>query len=157
MATMRRALRSLACALVLGGGLAAAPAFAERPYVAIEQRLSAEQMQATGLDQLSAEQLSLLNRLLSVEQTAVVEESRRERTLPPEPVTSAVKGEVRGWEKGTVFELENGQRWRVIEGDYYATKPLSNPKATVRPGVFSSWYLQIEGIGIGAKVKRVTP
>ncbi len=133
-------------------------AHAERPYVAIEQRLSAEQMRATGLDQLSAEQLTLLNRLLRDEQTVVVAESKRDvQKQAEEPVSSTIRGEVRGWEKGTVFELENGQRWQVVDGEYYSTSRLTNPKATVRPGLLSSWYLRIEGISVGAKVKRIAP
>lgn len=133
-------------------------AHAERPYVAIEQRLSAEQMRATGLDQLSADQLTLLNRLLRDEQTVVVAESKRDvQKQAEEPVNSTIRGEVRGWEKGTVFELENGQRWQVVDGEYYSTSRLTNPKATVRPGLLSSWYLRIEGISVGAKVKRIAP
>ena len=51
------------------------PSSAERPYAAIEQRLNAQQMQATGLDQLDAERLSLLNQLLREEQASVAVES----------------------------------------------------------------------------------
>jgi hypothetical protein len=140
--------------------LAPGAALAERPYVAIEQRLSAAQMQATGLDQLDAEQLSLLNQLLSEEQTSVAAESaaaeRERKTREAEtPVASALKGEFRGWQTGTVFELENGQRWRVVDGEYYTNTRLTNPKVTVRPGLLGSWYIRIEGVPIGAKVKRV--
>lgn len=151
-------MRNLFLAAALAAVFVSSAAHAERPYTTIEQRLSAEQMQATGLDQLSAEQLSLLNRLLRDEQTAVVAESKRETLKQAdEPVTSTIRGEVRGWEKGTVFELENGQRWRVVDGEYYSTTRLTDPKATVRPGMLSSWYLHIDGISVGAKVKRVEP
>ena len=150
----------IARAVALLALLAPIAAFAERPYVAIEQRLSAEQMQATGLDRLNAEQLSLLNQLLRDEQANVAAESAaaerdRKGREANAPVTSTLKGEFRGWEAGTVFELANGQRWRVLEGEYYTSTRLQNPKVTVRPGLLSSWYIQIEGVSIGAKVRRV--
>ena len=136
----------------------AGAAFAQRAYVPIEQRLSPEQMQATGLNGLSVEQLALLNRLLSEERTAVIQETARARKpVPQEPVHSAIKGKFRGWETGTVFELENGERWRVVDGEYFAGKGADNPKVTIRPGALSSWYLQVEGVSVGAKVKRVEP
>jgi len=142
--------------------VAAGAAFAQRPYVAIEQRLTPGQMHATGLDQLDAEQLSLLNQLLREEQAAVEVESvaaARERTAHEAgtPVTSALKGEFRGWQAGTVFELENGQHWRVVDGEFYTSTRLVNPKVTVRPGVLGSWYIRIEGVSVGAKVRRVEP
>jgi hypothetical protein len=70
--------------------VAAGAAFAQRPYVAIEQRLTPGQMHATGLDQLDAEQLSLLNQLLREEQAAVEVESvaaarNARRTKPARP------------------------------------------------------------------------
>ena len=162
------ARRNLQCMRRFGFAMAllalAAPiaAFAERPYVAIEQRLSAEQMRATGLDQLTAQQLSLLNQLLREEQATVAADSaatERSRRLheADAPVTSTLKGEFHGWEPGTVFELENGQRWRVVDGEYVTSTRLANPKVTVRPGALSSWYIQIEGVSIGTKVRRVEP
>ena len=63
--------RALVAAVLLPTMLVSGVALAERPYVAIEQRLSAEQIHATGLDQLSPAQLSLLNQLLREEQTNV--------------------------------------------------------------------------------------
>lgn len=137
-------------------------ALAAPPYVAIEQRLSAEQLHATGLDQLSASQLSLLNQLLRDDQAAVAAESvaaERIRAKQPEaPITSTLKGEFRGWQNGTVFELANGQRWRVVnDDDYYLGHGPTNPKVTVKPGVLSSWRFEIEGIPVSAKVRRVEP
>ena len=154
----RPAMKRLSILVAAMALACAGAAHAQRAYVPIEQRLSAEQMHATGLDALDAEQLALLNRLLSEEQTAVIQQTARERKPVPEgPVHSSIKGEFRGWETGTVFELANGERWRVVDGEYYAGKGLANPTVTVKPGAFGSWYLQVEGVSIGAKVKRVEP
>ena len=153
-------MRLLAYAITVLAALAPGVAFAERPYVAIEHRLSASQMQATGLDQLSAEQLSLLNQLMREQQAtdeveSVTAERERKTHEAETPISSTLKGEFRGWQAGTVFELENGQRWRVIDGEYYTTMRLAHPAVTVKPGFLGSWYIRIEGVSVGAKVRRV--
>ena len=51
-----------ALALVLS--LVLFTAMASQAYIALEERFTAEQMHATGLDTLSAKQLKLLNQLL---------------------------------------------------------------------------------------------
>lgn len=139
-------------------------AAAQQRYVPIEQRLSSEQLQATGLDTLSVQQLQLLNRLLSDEQAVVeerVEKSARSRLAglldrqPAEPVEAAIKGDFRGWVTGKVIELDNGQRWRVTEGELYLRKPMASPRVTIAPGLVGSWYLQVEGQSPRAKVQRL--
>ena len=137
-------------------------ASAQQPYVPIEQRLSAEQMQASGLDTLSHQQLQVLNSLLSNEQAVVeerVEKTTRSRLgglldrAKAEPIRSAIKGEFRGWVPGNVIELETGQRWRVTEGTLYLRRPMAAPMATVTPGMVSGWYLQVDGQSPRAKVQ----
>lgn len=140
-------------------------AHAERGYVDIEKRLTAEQLQATGLNLLSAEQLRLLNSLLNDEQQDIVKAAKAdsEKTVlgtwfsdgGKEPISSTLSGDFRGWSTGTIFNLENGQRWRVIEGKYYLGKPLQGLKVLVVPGKISGWYMQVEGQNPRAKVQRV--
>lgn len=155
-------VRTGAVAGVLLAALVCGETLAGSPYIAIEQRLSVEQMQATGLDQLNPEQLALLNRLLREQQDNVAAESAklerdRKRREATEAVTSTLKGEFRGWQDGAVLELENGQRWRVIGSSYYTPRGIPNAKVIIEPGAFGSWYLQVEGVNAGAKVKRVEP
>ena len=137
---------------------------AQQRYVPIEQRLSPEQLQATGLDTLSAQQRQLLNQLLSNEQAVVeerVEKSARSRLAglldrkQDEPVRAAIQGEFRGWVAGSVIDLDNGQRWRVTEGELYLRKPMAHAQATITPGMVSGWYLQVEGQSPRAKVRRL--
>lgn len=143
----------------------ASNARADSAYVNIEKRLTAEQLQATGLNQLSAEQLRLLNSLLSDEQENVVKVAKAEsekRVLGTwfgregaEPVASTLTGDFRGWSPGTIFNLENGQQWRVIEGKYYVGKPTQGAKILLTPGKISGWYMQVQGHNPRAKVQRV--
>lgn len=153
----------LACVAVAVATLSV-PARAAQDYIALEQRLDAEQMRATGLDTLSPEQLALLNRLLSQEQGEIVEAAvaeraaddvgRREKRTPTAPVTASVQGEVRSWSRGDTVLLDNGQRWRVIEGNLYLGKPVTNPKVTIAPGFMGAWYLQMDGQTPRMKVQR---
>ena len=137
---------------------------AQQGYVPLERRLSPEQLQATGLDRLSPQQMQLLNRLLGDEQAEIearVETSTRNRMAglldrqPKAPVEAAIKGEFRGWVAGTVLELDNGQRWRVTEGELHLRRPISNARATISPGLVSGWYLQVDGQSPRAKVQRL--
>jgi len=157
---------SLPLAVALSFVLAGAAHGAERSYVPLQQRLSADQLKATGLDTLSAQQIQLLDQLLSQDHAVAVEETAKQvrserrglldRHGPEEPLVSKLKaGEFRGWSGGTVLELENGQRWRVLEGSLFIGKPVPAPKVTIRPGMMGGWYLEAEGQTQKAKVKRV--
>ncbi|MBF6025657.1 hypothetical protein [Lysobacter niastensis] len=159
---MPKRSRITALSLALFAAAVQMPAMAEKPYVALEKRLSAEQLHATGLDTLSTEQLALLNRLLSDEQVARDTQKARDsaglrekRDAATESFTATVKGDSRGWSTGDVVTLDNGQRWRVIDGELYLGKSVSQPKVTVSPGAFGSWYLQVEGQTPKLKVQRV--
>ena len=155
-----RLLIALTAALLLAH---AAPAWAQRDYVDIEKRLSAGQLKATGLDQLSREQLALLNSLLSEEQDIVVKAAKveSERSVlgtwfgseGKQPIASTLVGDFRGWTPATTFTLENGQRWRVLEGSYHVGKPTPGAKVLVAPGKISGWYLQVDGHNPRAKVR----
>lgn len=147
------AVRLLSCALAfaLCGAVSAA-----MPYVPLEKRLSAEQLRETGLDTLSAEQLAALNRLLQGEAVATQTEATpvaRPQGLPKndspllgftvEPIRSRLKGTITGWQEGTVFELENGQQWKVLKGYMTLPKPMQNPEIRVVPGIAGRWFLEV--------------
>lgn len=147
------AIRLLACALAFAfcGVVSAAT-----PYVPLEKRLSAEQLRETGLDTLSAEQLAALNRLLQGEAVATQAEATPvtwPQGLPKndapllgftvEPIRSRLKGTITGWQEGTVFELENGQQWKVLKGYMMLPKPMQNPEIRVVPGIAGRWFLEV--------------
>ena len=145
--------------------LAPFTAGAAQPYVDIEQRLSAEQRQATGLDTLSTEQLKLLNALLrddvakAVEATKVEAETERSTSsligFNDEPIRSSVKGTVAGWEPGTVFALENSQTWKVLKGNMKLRRPFESPQIIVVPGIAGRWFLQVHEDLPKARVYRI--
>lgn len=160
--------------------LCCAAAFARPPYVALEQRLSAEQLREVGL---SAQQLATLNRMLSeAEQRAAPAQPQAAQAqaqaddgpqvgagAPPqrapgagqfiglndEPIKSRLKHDVAGWEPGTVFELENGQQWKVLKGSMKLRKPMPRPEIVVVPGVAGRWFLQVDEDMPKARVYRI--
>jgi hypothetical protein len=150
------------------GGFALAIAFAlpagvRAQAAGIQQRLSAEEMHAAGLDTLTPAQLAALDRLL------------REKCLPPtsaprddddrvprayvglgdKPVHTRAKGAISGWEPGTVFMLENGQQWKVLKGEMKLRKPLQDPDILVVPGIAGRWFLQVDEDLPKARVYRI--
>ena len=162
--------------LVFGALLcvAACAAIAAKPWIDIEKRLSAEQLHATGLDTLSADQLALLNRLLRDDAAEVEAAVRAEVASTPvharadtepdrtrflgfndEPIVARLVGTVSGWEPGTEFELANGQRWKVLKGRYTLRKPLDAPEVRIVPGAAGRWFFRVDEDTPGARVYRI--
>lgn len=151
-------IKSMGLALMLV--VVSLSAIAQTSNVPLEKRLTAEQMQATGLNTLSAKQLALLNQILQ-EQTsqavAVAVEKNTEEVkasapvapmavpvLSNEPFKSRIIGTFSGWQTGTVFTLENGQQWQVNKSSGKLPKPLSDPAVYVGISLVGKWYFQFD-------------
>ena len=158
--------KTVVLALVLA--FASFAAIAGQTYVTIEQRLTPEQRHATGLDTLTPAQLQLLNSLLrdeavKIEQTAKAEVSRADDGkshawsigMDSYPIKSRLKGPVSAWEPGTVFELENGQRWKVLKGAVKLRKTMESPEVIVIPGIAGRWFLQVDEDMPAPRVYRI--
>ena len=72
-----------------------------------------------------------------------------------EPIRSRLKGAVGEWAPGTVFELENGQQWKVLKGRMTLKTPLDAPQIEVIPGVAGRWFLQVHEDYPKARVYRI--
>lgn len=130
----------------------------------IEERLSAEQMRATGLSRLTADELAELNRVLAadvreVERAAEArarEQERDVREAPRTAVESTIPGPFDGWEAGRTLTLADGTRWRVVEGTLTVRKGArSDVPVRIAPGFLGAWYLKAEGEVPQAKVRKV--
>ena len=150
--------------LVLALTLSFAPCvtMAQQPYVDIEQRLTVEQLREVGL---TPAQLELLNRLLreAVAKDVSADEPREEVGRSPKsyiglddkPISSRLKGSLNGWAPGTVFELDNGQQWKVLKGSMTLRKALQAPQVVVVPGVAGRWFLLVDEDLPKARVYRI--
>lgn len=138
-----------------------APAANATDYVNIEQRLSADQRRQTGIDSLSSEQLAALNSILREEtrkteaEGGLLAQGRTLAGFDGEPIKSGISGPVAGWAPGTVFELENGQRWKVLKGEMKLRKPIVAPRIIVVPGIAGRWFLQVDEDLPKARVYRI--
>lgn len=72
-------------------------------------------------------------------------------------VETQIAGPFRGYEAGEVLTLTNGQRWRVVEGSYWAPARDANKprRVVIESGVLGSFFLSIEDGG-RPKVKLVS-
>lgn len=142
-------------------------AWAQQAWVPLEQRLSAGQLQDVGL---TPSQLALLNRYLreaeakappieparyQSPQDATKTDPTRFIGLDVGRIASRVKGTVAGWSPGTVFELENGQQWKVLKGSMTLRKPLQDPAIVLVPGLAGRWFLQVDEDMPKARVYRI--
>ncbi|BDU15623.1 hypothetical protein [Lysobacter auxotrophicus] len=137
----------------------------ERTWVPVEQRLTAEQLRATGLDTLSGEQLALLNRLLSEDRAEDLRAAQAQRTqdeagmrpkrTPAQTVKAIVPGSSRAWAQGQTLLLDNGQRWRVMDSGVNFTRPVTDARVTIAPGMLGAWYLRMDDGTPPIKVQRV--
>ena len=164
-----RAISRAAAAAFLALTAAAFTAQAAPP-LPIEQRLSAEQLHATGLDTLSPAQLALLNRLLQEESAQAAATAAAAAPAPAAPAVidptafagaqdgplkARLVGELAGWAPGTVFVLENGQHWQVLKGELTLPKVLQSPQVVLVPGAMGRWFLQVDEDLPKARVQRI--
>lgn len=70
-------------------------------------------------------------------------------------IHSRILGEFGGWQRNTVFTLENGERWQVTSDDSYSVARRADPAITIEPGTLGSFWLRVEGVKRRAKVKLV--
>jgi len=169
-----RLLRPLCVALVLC--TVALPALAQRVVDGdLQQQMSPQEFKAAGLDKLSATELATLNRWLqgkveaaTTEAVAAVREEAREEGRQEviiknrgffdfgskEPITGVLEGEFRGFGKGRIYTLDNGQTWEQTDATTLAGVRKTSPKVSMNPGLLGVWYMKVEGVNTQAKVRR---
>ncbi len=147
-----------ACALALGTAL---PALAQS-FSTVEERMSAADFHAAGLDKLSAEELAALNTWLrdhvgdgTASTTPVIDRTGFAPDHETSEVRSRLVGEFHGWDGKTTFHLENGQVWQQVGSDTWSGVKLDNPRVTIETGFLGSWRLKVEGYNTTTKVRRV--
>ncbi|MDF2481131.1 MAG: hypothetical protein K0R79_1488 [Stenotrophomonas indicatrix] len=166
--------RLLACAAVLLS--LSTPALAQRVVQGdLQQQMSPAEFKAAGLDKLNAAELATLNRWLqgkveaaTTEAVAAVREEAREEGRQEvivknrgffdfgsnEPISSVLQGEFRGFGKGRIYVLDNGQQWEQTDATSISGVRKQSPKVSISPGVMGVWYLKVEGVNTQPKVRR---
>ena len=122
-------------------------------------KAEAEVAQAAKIEAVKAEAQAQQN----VQVEAAKAEAMREASEPggkffghdESPIRSRLKGSVTSWEPGTVFELENGQRWKVLKGSLTLRRTLESPEVQVIAGVAGRWFLEVDEDMPKARVYRI--
>ena len=121
---------------------------AQTAQPAIEKQMTPEEFKAAGLDKLSADELARLNAWLgrthrhadregggrgqarrSSTRTAASSISDRKSRSP-----RTCSGEFRGFGKGRIYTLDNGQVWQQIDDAQMAVRPLDQPRGPDQAG-----------------------
>lgn len=156
-------MRILVLMLVFGWMLHAGATQAQE-MEPIEQRMSAGDRAASGLDKLSPAELAALNAWLEGNMS---EKAIRKSLVgfpvmhlfsggdDPQPIVTRIVGEFSGWKGATTFTLDNGQVWRQIEPGRLVARRTSNPTVTIKPAMMGTWMLRVEGYNGSVRVQRL--
>lgn len=148
----------LSLSLLLVGGAAA------QEFSSLEERMSAADFRAAGLDKLSAEELRRLNdwlRANGLSGAAFAPAPGFDRrglteTRDDAPIVAQVAGEFRGWSgSGDRIELQNGQVWETTDPAAQLAVRLQSPTVRIEPGMLGAWFLTVEGYNSNVRVRRV--
>ena len=138
----------------------------------VEQQMSADEFKAAGLDKLSAQELAALNAWLQnkvvQETTKAVEVAKEEGRKEvkeknrgffdfgsDEVIQSNIVGEFKGFANGRKYTLANGQVWEQVESASLEGVRKTDPKVSIKPGLFNNWFMRIDGYNTAAKVRRI--
>ena len=139
----------------------------ELAFSSLEERMTAAEFRAAGLDKLSDQELAALNewirmRSLAEQEALALAEQQQRRSgpvpiedMPEEPFEAYIVGPFDGWSGKTEFVLDNGMVWQQTGNDRYPMAPTDNPKVLIRPGLFGGWTLQVEGYNKRTNVERI--
>ncbi len=153
---MRRMILPLALLASLAAGTVLAQSFST-----VEERMTAAEFKAAGLDKLSEQELAALNAWMAKELgKAAPAPAADTRGLVMRdsggPIVSTIPGEFRGWGgKGQRFTLANGQVWEVVDVASRLVVTLENPTVSISPGALGAWYMKVEGYNARVGVRRI--
>jgi len=149
------------------------------------QQLTAEERVAAGIDQLTTEQRTVLDRLAArfgkegarhavaiaqekgrqegqaQAQQAAQEKKKASIGLAPreddetEVVRTHIMGDFRGWEGKSTFQLANGQVWQQLPGESRNFPKMVDPEVEIRPSRAGGWKMTLVKEGLWIRVKRI--
>lgn len=129
----------------------------------LQDRMSADEFKAAGLDKLSPQELQQLNSWLQAHGktvTKMVDASGAPVFYPKESgrpkIAAHLVGRFSGWSGKNLFKLDNGQTWQQAESGSNICQQSDNPAVQIKPMILGSWLMYVEGCSIGLRVKRIS-
>ena len=147
-------------------------ALAADGFSSVEEQMTGKEFTAAGLDKLSQQELDVLNDWIRRHSVATLhtpktgtentnsEEDQRGLENENEDedrseIISTIVGDFKCWDGQTTFKLENGMIWVQADKDKFYTKEIENPTVIIKPGLFGTWHLHLDGFDSECKVKRI--
>ena len=137
-------------------------------FSSVEEQMTGKEFTAAGLDKLSQQELDVLNDWIrrhsvatlatpktGTENTNSEEDQRDLENENRTEIISTIVGNFEGWDGQTTFKLENGMIWVQADKDKFYTKEIENPTVIIKPGVFGTWRLHLDGFDSECKVERI--
>lgn len=167
--------------IVLLGLLISSTGLAAEGFSSIEEQMTGKEYTAAGLNKLTPAELESLNNWIREHSLATLATPRTSSTAasagaatagaattdtrglpPPKPsemdrteIQSRIVGKFSGWDGTNLFKLENGMIWKQDDKDKFYIKEIQNPVVTIKPGMFKSWHLSVEGYNSRCRVERI--
>lgn len=147
--------------------------FASEGFSTLEEQMTGKEFTAAGLGKLSPQELAALNEWIRQRSLATIDapasaaataaqpagDQRGFRPKDEEedrsPINSRIVGKFTGWDGQTVFKLENGMIWAQQDKDKFYVREIENPEVTIKPGMFGTWRLNVEGYNSTCRVERI--
>ena len=147
-------------------------------FSSLEEQMTGKEYSAAGLDKLTPEELAVLNNWIRNHSVATLDKPKagsstvaaaggtetgdmrglknksdddEDRT----PITSRIIGSFSGWDGHAIFKLENGMIWEQDDKDKFYIREIQNPEVTIKPGMFGSWHLSVDGYSSRCRVERL--
>jgi hypothetical protein len=128
----------------------------------LQQRMSAEEFKAAGLDKLSPQELQNLDAWLG----AHAKVTTRVVTPTGKPVFyldqgsrskifAHVVGHFDGWTAGKAIKLDNGQTWKHVGDEAPPCMSGENPSVKIKPSLMGNWLMFVNGCNDTVHVERV--
>ena len=151
------------------------PVFAADGFSSLEEQMSGKEFTAAGLDKLTPAELEALNNWIRGHSVATLDQPKPGSYVASTDTEGDMRGfdkkskgdedrsEIRsrligsfsGWDGHAVFKLENGMIWEQDDKDKFYIREVQNPEVTIKPGMFGSWHLSIEGYSSKCRVERL--
>lgn len=140
--------------------------------------MTGKEYTAAGLDKLTPEELAALNNWIRNHSVATLDspkagsstvaatggtengdmrgfDKKSDDDEDRTPITSRIIGSFSGWDGHAIFKLENGMIWEQDDKDKFYIREIQNPEVTIKPGMFGSWHLSVEGYSSKCRVERL--
>ena len=132
---------------------------AQERFPGIEELMTEQELEATGVKDLSRQQVEALNtwliRYTANEAPVLQVENEEVIEVVKQGMTSKIVGEFNGWSGKTRFVLENGQifeqrrpgRWKIT---------LNNPEVLITQNLMGAYDMEVVSEGKSIGVRRLT-